>query len=186
MTSAGRRVLVVSGLVAALVGVPRAAGDYPLALSLEAKTATAATRVSSVIAIRIDRLMEESRRKRVTDALTYAGYGSFLNTLRTLPPVGSIALQRRSVEVRYAREAAAAAARRLVLVADRPLCFLADDRVKSRAGYELTVVELRIDPQGDVAGRILGAARVKPSPAGVVVDDYAGEPVDLAGRVGPR
>ena len=61
----------VAILVACLIGSARAAGDYPLVLTLEASANIATAAVTSTVTIRVDRLMEESRRKRVTDALTY-------------------------------------------------------------------------------------------------------------------
>jgi hypothetical protein len=160
----------------------RAGGTYPLSLSLQASAANGAAAVTSSVTIRVDRLMEENRRKRVTDALTYSGYGSFLTALRALPPVGAISVKEREVEIRYAREEEHESGRRLVLVADRPLFFLGGDPAKSRAGYELTMVELLFDARGEVTGTMTGAARVKPSPSGIVVDDFAEAPVRLAGR----
>src|SRR5262249_29159455 len=139
--------LYVVCLFACLIATPRAADDYPLTLTLDASANTATAAVTSKVTIRVDRLMEENRRKRVTDALTYSGYSNFLNALRPLPSVGAIELQGRSVDIRYAREQKEAAGRRLVLIADRPLFFLGGDPAKSRAGYELTVVELRFDAQ---------------------------------------
>jgi hypothetical protein len=158
-----------------------AAGSYPLTLTVQATASTGAAAASSVT-IRVDRLMEENRRKRVTDALTYSGYGNFLTALRALPPVGAIAVQEREVEIRYAHEQEQSSGRRLVLVADRPLFFLGGDPAKSRAGFELTMVELLFDAQGGVTGTMTGAARVKPSPGGIVVEDYAEAPVKLAGK----
>ena len=111
------------------------------------------------------------------------GYANFLNALRALPPVGSIGLADRSVDIRYAYEQPAADGRRLVLVADRPLFFLGGDPGKSRAGYELTIVELRFDAHGGMTGTMVGAGRVKPSPTGVVLDDFANAAVRLSPRV---
>ena len=176
------RSVCVAILVTCLVGSARAAGDYPLALTLEASATVAAAAVTSSVTIHVDRLMEESRRKRVTDALTYSGYGNFLTALRMIPPIGTIEVQARMVSIRYAREQQEATGRRLVLVADRPLFFLGADPAKTRAGYELTVVELRFDPQGAVTGTMAGAARVKPSPDGPVLNDYAEAPVRLTTR----
>jgi hypothetical protein len=175
--------IVDLALLSVLVAATAAAGHYPLELTLEATAGNSTTHVTSSVSIRVDRLMEENRRKRVTDALTYSGYGNFMTALRALPPVGAITLSGRSVELRYAREDQEDSGRRLVLVADRPLFFLGNDQGKSKAGYELTVVELRIDAQGLVSGRMAGAARVKPSPSGVVLDDFAEAPVALAGHV---
>jgi hypothetical protein len=166
-----------------LAGFAPAVNDFPLTMSLDASVQSGSTRIASRVSVQINRLMEESRRQRVTDALAHGGYGNFVNALRTLPAVGTIAVQSRTVEIRYAREEREAAGRRLILVADRPLFFLGDDRAKARTGYELTVLELRIDEQGAVTGRMAGAARVKPSPDGIVLDDYADAPVSLTGRL---
>ena len=173
----------LTGLVACLSVSAGTAGNYPLTLTLEANGERATTKVVSSVTVHVNRLMEENRRKRVADALKHSGYGNFLTALRALPPIGAIELDARRVEIRYAIEQQEATGRRLVLVADRPLFFLHDERVKSRAGYELTVVELRFDAQGGVTGTMAGAARVKPSPGGVVLDDYAEAPVRLSARV---
>jgi len=175
--------LCLASLVACLAGSARAAAEYPLVLTFDAAADTATTAVKSIVSIRVDRVMEESRRKRVTDALTQGGYGSFLTALRALPSVGTIALNGRSVSIRYARDQQEETGRRLVLVADRPLFFFGADPAKARAGYELTIVDLRFDAQGGVAGTMTGAARVKPSPTGqVVLDDWAEAPVRLTSR----
>jgi hypothetical protein len=182
--TAARLVICLAAALACVTGSARAAGDYPLNLTFEASTTTAAAAVTSSVIVRVDRLMEENRRKRVTDALMYGGYANFLNALRTLPPIGTIGLMDRSVDIRYAYEQPAEAGRRLVLVADRPLFFLGGgDPGKSRAGYELTIVELRFDAHGGIAGTMVGAGRVKPSPTGVVLDDFANAAVRLSPRV---
>jgi hypothetical protein len=169
-----------AALILCLMTPAHTAGTYPLTLTVEATARTATAAVTSSVTIRVDRLMEENRRKRVTDALTYSGYANFLTALRALPPVGAIELQSRTVEIRYAHEQQEATGRRLVLVADRPLFFLGGGPAKSRAGFELTMVELHFDAEGGVTGTMTGAARVKPSPTGLVVEDYAEAPVRLA------
>ncbi len=177
-----RHAAAVSCLIGCTAVLPGAVSHYPLELTLDARAKTETAAVASIVTIRVERLMEENRYQRATRALRHGGYAALLNTLRALPPVGTIALASRSVEVRYAREQQDGADRRLVLVADRPLFFLADP-AKSRAGYELTLVELRFDAHGDVTGRIAGAARVKPGADGsVVLDDYTEAPVQLVAR----
>jgi hypothetical protein len=48
----------------------------------------------------------------------------------------------------------------------------------------LTVVELRVDAKGGVAGSMAGAARVKPSPDGsVILDSFTESLVDLKGAL---
>jgi hypothetical protein len=163
-----------------LVGSAQTAGTYPLKLTLDAHAEGEGTKVTSSVTVAVNRLMEESRRKRVTDALTYSGYGNFLTALRSLPPIGTITVNGRSVQIRYAREQPQGAERRLVLIADRPLFFLTGDPTKTRTGFELTVIELRFDAQNVVTGTMAGAARVKPSPDGPVLNDFAETPVRLS------
>jgi hypothetical protein len=176
-------VLAMAAAIAGSASMSGAQGEYPLDLTLDVSAHTDTIAISSAVVIHVDRLMEESRRKRVTDALRYGGYANFLNTLRSIPPVGTITLAKRAVEIRYAYEPPNEPVRRLVLVGDQPLYFLGDPAVKSRAGYELTLVELRFDDQGGITGRIAGAARIKPLGDGAVgLDEYAEIPVDVTVR----
>ena len=71
-----------------------------------------------------------------------------------------------------------------MLVADRPLFFLSADPAKPRAGFELTVVDLKIGADGTVTGTMAGAAKVKPSPNGPVLSDFTESMVELKGSVG--
>ena len=54
--------------------------------------------------------------------------------------------------------------------------FLTTDPARNRTGYELTVVDLRFDDHGGISGTMSGAARVKPSPDGPVLGDFAEAP----------
>jgi hypothetical protein len=177
------RIALVSALIACCAGVADTAGEYPLTMRLDARAKTATTTVTSSVTVHVDRLMEENRRKRVADTLQYSGYANFLNALRALPAIGTIALEGRMVEIRYAVESQTETGRRLVLVADRPLLFLGGDRAKPRAGYELTIIELRFEGRGGPTGTMAGAARVKPTGGGGVgIDDYADVVVELSLR----
>src|SRR4051812_20613068 len=128
---------VAAGCLSASVS---GAGEYPLALTLDMKAGNATATVTTSVTIRVDRAMEPNRWTRVTDALKYNGYGAFLNTLRTLPAIGGVDIGKRHVDLRYSHEEPAAEGRRLILVADRPMFFIAADESKSKAGYELTIV----------------------------------------------
>jgi hypothetical protein len=174
-------VCVISGLTSG--GALSAEGDYPLTLLVDARAKTETTTITSIVTIHVDRLMEESRRKRVADALKHGGYPTFLPALRALPAIGAITLEKRMVDLKYAQESRDEKGRRLVLVADRPLFFLGNEQAKARAGYELTVVDLRFDAKGGVTGSMMGAARVKPTgDGGVDVDDYTDLSVQLTVR----
>src|SRR5688500_6933325 len=102
------------------------AADYPLTLAASVQVTKGATTVTTSLTIRIERLMNETFRTRVTDALKFGGYPKFLPALRALPAISTIELEGRTVEVRHAREEPREKGTRLVLVADQPLFFLAD------------------------------------------------------------
>ena len=162
------------------------AADYPLTLAANAQVTKGATTVTTTFTIRVDRLMNETLRTRVHDALKFGGYPKFLPALRVLPVIGTIEVEARKVEIRYAREEPREKGSRLVLVADQPLFFLGEPG-KARAGYELTMVELILDAQGAGTGTMTGAARVKPTPdGGIVVDEFEVAPVKLTVRRVPE
>ncbi len=129
--------------------------------------------------------MNDAVRTRVTDALLHGGYLNFVTGLSHLPPLGSVETQSAKVRLRYVREEQDGTTSRLVLVADSPLFFLSKDPSKARAGYQLTVLDLRLDDKGGVTGQMAGAARVKPAGDGnVQLDDYAEALVQLTGTQG--
>lgn len=176
--------LLLAGILILETGPTHAAVQYPLALTLDARLEAGVTTIASKITVRVDRPMDDRRRIEVTDALKYGGYGNFVNALRPQPPLGSIETQSAKVDIRYTREEQDGPATRLIVVADRPLFFVSVDPTKSRAGYQLTLVDLRFDGSGGVTGQMAGAARVKPGPEGsVVLDDYAETLVQLTGRL---
>jgi hypothetical protein len=180
MTRASALVFATAGWLALTTAHVVGAGDYPLMRALEARVTLGDTSITSKVTVGVDRLMEESRWKRVTDALKHGGYPNFVNALRMLPPVGWVEVNKRRVELRYAREEQRPAGRRLVVVADKPLFFLGDES-KSKPGFALTVIELNIDANGAIKGSMAGAARVKPSLEGdVLLEDYAEALVTLS------
>jgi len=182
-----RRVIILALAVAGLVvasGPMHAAAQYPLSLTLDAQMKAGETTVNTKITIQVDRAMENVRRTRVNDALKFGGYQNFLNALRAVPAVGSIRTQSTKVDVRYTREDQDGASTRLLLVADQPLTFLSSNPTKQKVGFELTLVDLTIDANGAVTGKMAAAARVRPAPdGGVLLDTYADQLIDLKGQV---
>jgi hypothetical protein len=169
--------------IAAALSVPGgllAADGYPRTIVASAKVVNGATTVTSQVTIKVNRLVEPARRDRVINGLKANGYQGFMDALRPLPTIGSIATQSNEVMVRYAWETEAEGKKRLIVVADKPLFFLAGDAAKTKAGFELTFVELVFDAKGGATGTMAGAARVKPAPNdGIVLQDFATEPVQL-------
>jgi hypothetical protein len=173
---------IATAVTAAFVCVAapgHAANGYPRTLVAEATAASGPNKITAMVTIKIDRLVEPTRRQRVLDGLKFNGYQGFMNALRPLPVIGSIATPNGNVKVRYAWETTVENRNRLIVVADKPLFFLPADSPPPRAGYELTFVELLFDESGAASGTMSGAARVKPAPDGIVLDDFAAVPVTL-------
>jgi hypothetical protein len=169
-----------AALLAVVLAASGAAAGFPLTLKARAKVSSGDTTVTSVVTIQLDQLMGTVHRTRVLDGLRYGGYPGFLKALRSAPILGTISLPHARVDVRYAWETKVDNRRRLILVADKPLFFLPTDASKSRAGYELTIVDLLLDESDGGSGSMTGAARVKPAPdVGVVLDEFAATRVEL-------
>ena len=84
--------------------------------------------------------------------------------------------------IRYAREKVEGGVRTIVAVTERPVFFLGSARAdaKPRAGYEVAVIEIRLDGKGPGRGRLAAAARVRPDgDGGVLLDDYAETPIEI-------
>ena len=162
------------------------AAEYPLTLAASAQVAKGATTVTTTFTIHVDRVMNETFRTRVTDALKFGGYPKFLPALRALPAIGTIEFEGAWWNCATCGRSLTKKGSRLVLVADRPLFFLGDP-AKARAGYELTMVDLTLDGKGAGTGTMTGAARVKPTPdGGIVVDEFEVAPVQLTVRRVPE
>jgi len=172
-----RRVLAV--LAMAAVPVVGSAQTYPRTLAATAEAAGASATASGAFTIHIDSLMSDRDFKKVTDALKYGGYLKFVPALRAATPVGFVQMGDRKTVIRYAR---VRADNHLVLGTDHPIFFIgagAPD-AKPKTGYEVAVIELDVDAAGNGKGTMAAAARVRPSPDGVILDDYAAEPIRLS------
>ena len=137
--------------------------------------------VSAPILFHVERYTPEFDRAAVREALRVGGYPGFLPALRKAPDVGYAELAGRRVTIRWARETADATGRTIVLITDKPVAFLGGQAEgKSRAGYEVAVIQLKVDGKGAGTGSMAAAARVKPGgETGVQIDDYAESPIEL-------
>ena len=120
----------------------------------------------------------------MSDALAQGGYSGFLQALRASPAIGTVDLgDGTKFTIRWARENVTEKGRDISVVTDKPLYFVGGGRpdAKSRAGYEIAVVQMSVDNSGiGTAGTLAAAAKVKPDgKGGVVLDDYAEQPIKL-------
>jgi hypothetical protein len=170
-------------LLALAVGVPVWAAAQPatqpevLTGTAQIKNATGA--VSGTLEVRLRRVTPEFDRKTVETALKEGGYPRFLTAIRNAPEVGQLLLGGGApFAIRYARERVDATGRRLVLVTDKPVYFVGGGRsdadIAARKGFEVAVIELRLDDKGVGTGSMAAAARVRPDgDGGVLLDDFA-------------
>jgi len=138
--------------------------------------------VTAKMVIRIDRYTPEHAITTMTDGLKYGGYPGFLKALREAPPAGSLAVAGRRWVIRWARQVPEGTERAITLVTDKPVFFIGSGLpdAKSTAGFEVAVVELRVDEKGAGMGTMAAAARVRPGgDTGVRIDNYAASPLAL-------
>jgi len=137
--------------------------------------------VSAPILVHVERFTPDFDRTTVQEALRIGGYPGFLTALRKAPDVGYVELAGRKTIIRWARQAASDTGRTIVVVTERPTAFLGGQAdAKPRAGYEVAVIQLKVDARGEGAGTMAAAARVRPGgETGVQIDDYAEAPITL-------
>jgi len=171
---------VLAALAIAALPLVGRAQTYPRTLAATAETSGATGTATGAFTIHVDQLMSDRDFKKVADALKYGGYLKFVPAIREAPPVGYVQMGDRKTVIKYAR---VRADKRLVLGTDHPIFFVgagAPD-AKPKTGYDVAVIELDLDAAGNGKGTIAAAARVRPAPdGGVVLDDYAAEPVRLS------
>jgi hypothetical protein len=160
-----------------------AKSNAPEVFSGTAAVKNAAGGVTATLEVRVNRYTPDFERKRVEDALKFGGYPKFLSTLRATSEAGQVVLGGgEPYAIRYARETVGTDGRVLVLVTDKPVFFVGGGRsnAKPKEGYELAVLELRIDGAGAGRGTMAGAARVRPDgDGGVILDQYAEQPIEV-------
>jgi hypothetical protein len=149
---------------------------------MQARTEVAAS--SAGIRIQIDRYTPEADRTKISDGLRHGGYTGFLAALRKAPAVGHVSIGELQVPLRWAREQETPKGRAISLVTETPMYFIGGGQpdAKPRAGFEVAIVQLAVDEFGLGTGTMAAAARVKPDgQGGVVMEDYAEEPIKLTG-----
>lgn len=138
---------------------------------------------AAILEIDITRYTPDADRTAVETALKTGGYASFLTALRKAPEVGAVKFGEKKWPIRWARERPSGKYNRtIVVVTDQPIFFVGGGSAdaKPRAGYEVAVIQIDVDNVGLGKGTMTAAAKVKPGgDTGVVVDDYADQPIRL-------
>ena len=177
-------VVIAVAVLSAATGVAQTSGTTraPETFSAGVQIQTASGPISATIQVRITRYTPEFDRKMLEDALEHGGYASFVNALRKVPEVGTVAAGDGQFSIRLARERKTDKGRTIVVVTNKPVFFVGGARpdAKPRAGYETALIQLEVDEAGVGTGLMAAAARVKPGgEAGVRIDNYAEEPLAL-------
>ena len=159
------------------------ASKAPETFLAKAETKSGDLGVASVpLAVRIERYTPDPDLKRMEEALRTGGYPGFLAALRKSPVVGAVEVGNRKVPIRWARQTPEGEGRVISVVTDTPIFFLGGGGpdAKPKAGYEVAVLQLKMDSSGTGEGSIAAAARVKPGgTSGVQIDQYADQPIKL-------
>jgi hypothetical protein len=135
------------------------------------------------VTITIDRYTPQRDIDAMEQALKTGGSAAFVTALKKAPVAGSFKMGTQTTPIRWARQKEAPPGRVITIVTDAPVHFVggAVPGAKPRAGFDVAVMQLTLDPAGVGRGTLAAAARVKPGgPSGVEVEDYASEPVKLA------
>jgi hypothetical protein len=173
--------LCLCAAASAVAQQPRNAG-VPETFGAKAQAENAAgAAVSAPILIHVERYTPDFDRKTVEDALKFNGYPGFLTAVRKAPNVGYVELNGGKFTIRWARQTPSSTGRTIVVITDKPVAFLGGATSgKPRAGYEVALIQLKVDGHGDGTGMMMAAARVKPGgETGVQIDDYAETPITL-------
>jgi hypothetical protein len=156
-----------------------AAETFTATASVKAAGGAAA---STPVTITVDRKMSQPEADKLTAAFTAGGAAGLRKALVGVPPTGSVRLGAgAATPTRLTLERATDKGRLLTIVADKPLLFLGAGipGAAPKEGYDFAVIDLEVDGKGSGSGTLAPAAKVTSKQGAFVVEDYAGELVQL-------
>jgi hypothetical protein len=139
---------------------------------------------SAPVTITIDRKMPQGEIDGLLKAFTSGGVQALRKALVGVPPTGSVKLGGgASTPTRLTLERPTEKGRLITIVVDEPLLFVGAGRpdAKPKAGFDFAIIDLEVDSAGRGSGMLAPAAKVTVKQGVFVVQDYASEPVRLAG-----
>jgi len=185
VTSLIRRAPPVAVLLGGLAALSLAPGAQTLGTP-ERFTATAVNgngRGTSALEIVIDRWSTDAERDRLISVLVDKGPEKLLDVLQDTPKVGYV---RNSAstgwDLRYARHTPLPdGGERVVVATDRPLGFREQSDQLPSVDYPFTVVELRLNAEGEGEGKLSVAAKIvaDKESGNIVLENYGAQPVLL-------
>jgi hypothetical protein len=137
------------------------------------------------VEIVVSRWSNESEQTRLTEALLDEGSDALLDALRDTPRVGYLRMSNSlGYDLHFARALPGDdGGRRIVLATDRPILFWEARNQPRSIDYPFTVIELRLNRDGEGEGKMSIAARISGNKALnlIELEDYANQPVRLLG-----
>jgi hypothetical protein len=133
----------------------------------------------------VERWSTDAERDRLLAALTSQGQDKLLDTLQQMPRVGYIRMDAGlGYDLHYAyRTRGEEGGERVLLATDRPIGFWEASNRPRSVDYPFTVIELRVNDDGEGEGKLSLATRVTADRSGrnVTLENYDTQPVLLQG-----
>lgn len=138
---------------------------------------------STAVDFVVERLSTEAERRQLLSALENGGRERLYRTLDAMESVGRIQVRGRiGYDLRYAREVVGADGQRiLILATNRPIAIRETTRLSRSRKYDISVIELVVDADGNGSGTAMPAVRVDFDEASgdIVLEDLRSSPVQL-------
>ena len=137
--------------------------------------------VAEQLTFTIERWSTEAERQTLADVLTERGPDALLDKLRGMPEVGHLrASASLGYPIHYAdQQSLPEGGRRIVLATDRPISFFETWNSSRTLDYPFTVVELRVDRQGQGEGKLSLATKVIQAAGRILLENWDTVPVQL-------
>ena len=135
-----------------------------------------------IVEITVDRWSPNAERERLVAALQTKGSDELLKQLQKNKPVGRIRTpDSLGYDLRYAQQTALPEGGRMVVIAtDRPIGFWEATQRPRSFDYPFTVIQMKLDREGNGSGTISYATRIVAHENNVIeLEDFATQPIML-------
>jgi len=136
---------------------------------------------AGMIDITVNQWTSEADRDRLMTLFREKGEKSLLSALQDQKPVGTISPPGSvAYDLRYARQLPTAeGGRRIILATDRPMGFWEANNQSRSVDYPFTLIELRVDKNGNGEGKLSVATKLTLENNTLVIENYSNQPVML-------
>jgi len=144
-------------------------------------TSTVGRAGATPVDITINRWTSEADRDKLMTMFKEKGEKALLSALQDQKPVGTISTPGSvAYDLRYARQLPTAeGGRRIILATDRPMGFWEANNQSRSVDYPFTLIELRVDKNGNGEGKLSVATKLTLENNTLVIENYSNQPVML-------